>query len=68
MSDKCYLVVNGYLGDDGYIDGNIRIFSTRQKAEEYIKKHEDFMREGRRPGDKFHDYYNKRAIIEMDIE
>ena len=66
--NRCYLVVDGYRGDDGYIDGNIRIFSTRQKAEEYIKRYQDSMKKGRRPGDKFHDYYNKQTIVEIEIE
>ena len=66
--NMCYLVVDGYRGDDGYIDGNIRIFSTRQKAEEHIKKYQDSMKKGRRPGDKFHDYYDKQTIVEIEIE
>ena len=66
--DKCYLVVDGYRGNDGYIDGNVRIFSTRQKAEEHIKKYQDSMKKGMRPGDKFHDYYNKQTIVEVEIE
>ena len=68
MSNSCFVVVDGYLGDDGYIDGNIRIFSTRKKAEEYIKKHKEFMKKGMRPGDKFHDYYDKRTVVEIEIE
>ena len=64
----CYLVVDGYRGDDGYIDGNIRIFSTRQKAEDHIKKYQESMKKGRRPGDKFHDYYDKQTIVEIEIE
>ena len=66
--DKCYLVVDGYCGDDRYIDGNIRIFSTRQKAEDHVKSYQDSMKKGMRPGDKFHDYYNKQTIVEVDIE
>ena len=65
---SCYLVVDGYCGNDGYIDGTIRIFSTRQKAEEYIKKHQNSMKKGMRPGDKFHDYYDKQTIVEIEIE
>ena len=64
----CYLVVDGYRGDDGYIDGNIRIFSTRQKAEDHIKKYQESMKKGRRPVDKFHDYYDKQTIVEIEIE
>ena len=64
----CYLVVDGYRGDDGYIDGNIRIFSTKQKAEDHIKKYQDSMKKGRRPGDKFYDYYDKQTILEIEIE
>ena len=66
--DKCYLVVDGYRGNDGYIDGNIRIFSTRQKAEDHMKKYQDSMKKGMRPGDKFHAYYNKQTIVEVEIE
>lgn len=54
--DKCYHVVDGYRGDDGYIDGTIRIFSTRQKADAHIKKYQESMKKGMRPGDKFQDY------------
>ena len=63
MSNRCFVVVDGYLGDDGYIDGNIRIFSTQQKAEEYIKKYQEFMKKGLRPGDKFHDYYDSEGNL-----
>ena len=31
-NNSIFVVVNGYHGDDGYIDGTIRIFSTRQKG------------------------------------
>ena len=66
--DKCYVVVDGYRGDDNYIDGNIRIFSTLEKAEEFIKRSKTIMAKGKRPGDKFHDYYNKQTIVEIEIE
>jgi hypothetical protein len=66
--DKCYVVVDGYHGNDGYIDGNIRIFSTIQKAEEFIKKYKETMKKGRRPGDKFSNYYDKQTIVEIEIE
>ncbi|MDH3765914.1 MAG: hypothetical protein OER82_08900 [Nitrosopumilus sp.] len=67
-SNTCFVVVDGYHGNDGYIDGTIRIFSTRQKAEEFIKKYKDTMKKGRRPGDKFSDYYDEQTIMEIDIE
>jgi len=67
-SNTCFIVVDGYNGNDGYIDGTIRIFSTRQKAEEFIRKYKDTMKKGRRPGDKFSDYYDEQTIMEMDIE
>lgn len=60
-----YVVIDG---DDGYIDGTIRIFSTREKAEDFIKKYKETMKKGRRPGDKFSDYYDKQTIREMEIE
>ena len=66
-SNKCYLVVDGYRGNDGYIDGTIRIFSTRQKAEEFIKKLKEEMKKGKRPGEQFSDYY-KQTIMEIEIE
>ena len=68
MSNKCYVVVDGYHGNDGYIDGTIRIFSTKQRAEEYIKKYKEKMKKGRRPGDKFSDYYDTQTITEIEIE
>ena len=67
-SNTCFVVVDGYHGNDGYIDATIRIFSTRQKAEEFIKKYKDTMKKGRRPGDKFSDYYDEQTIMEIDIE
>ena len=63
----CYIVVNGYHGDDDYIDGTIRIFSTRQKAEEHIKRLKEEMEKGKRPGEQFSDYYDQ-TIMEMDME
>ena len=68
MSNKCYVVIDGYNGNDGYIDGTIRIFSTRGKAEEFIKKYKEAMKKGRRPGDKFSDYYDNQTIREIEIE
>ena len=66
-NDTCFVVVNGYQGNDGYIDGTIRIFSTKQKAEEFIKKLNDEMKKGKRPGEQFSDYYNQ-TIMEIDME
>ena len=66
--NTCYMVVDGYRGNDGYIDGNIRIFSTRQKAEEHIKKYQESMKKHQRPGDKFQEYYDKQTIVEIEIE
>ena len=60
--------MDGYCGNDGYIDGNIRIFSTREKAEEFIVQSETEMKKGKRPGDKFHDYYDAQTITEIEIE
>ncbi len=67
-SNTCFIVVDGYRGNDGYIDGTIRIFATKQKAEEHIKKHQESMKKSMRPGDKFHDYYDKQTIVEIEIE
>ena len=67
-SEKCYVVVDGYCGNDGYIDGNIRVFSTREKAEEFIEKSRMEMKKGKRPGDKFYDYYDNQTIAEFEIE
>ena len=72
MDDKseqniCYVVVHGYHGNDGYIDGTIRIFSTRQKAEDFIKKLDEEMKKRKRPGEQFSDYYTQ-TIMEMEIE
>ena len=64
----CYAVIDGYHGNDGYIDGTIRIFSTRQKAEEFVKKYKETMKKGKRPGDKFSDYYDEQTIMKIDIE
>ena len=66
-NNTCYVVINGYRGDDGYIDGTIRIFSTRQKAEEHIKKLKEEMKKGKRPGEQFSDYYDQ-TMIEIEIE
>ncbi|MDH3696458.1 MAG: hypothetical protein OEQ15_03990 [Nitrosopumilus sp.] len=66
-NNTCYVVVNGYHGDDGYIDGTIRIFSTRQKAEEFIKKLQEEMKKAKRPGEQFSDYYNQ-TIMEIEME
>ena len=43
-NNSCFVVVDG---DDGYVDGTIRIFSTRQKAEEFIKKYKETMKKGK---------------------
>ena len=67
FSNKCFVVVNGYHGDDGYIDGTIRIFSTGQKAEEFIKKLKEEMKKGKRPGEQFSDYYNQ-TVLEVEME
>ena len=67
FSNRCFVVVHGYHGNDGYIDGTIRIFSTRQKAEEFIKKLKEEMKKGKRPGEQFSDYYNQ-TITEVEIE
>jgi len=67
LSNICYVVVDGYHGNDGYVDGTIRIFSTRQKAEEFIKKLKEEMKKGKMPGEQFSDYYNQ-IIMEMEIE
>ena len=66
-SNTCFVVVNGYHGDDGYIDGTIRIFSTRQKAEEFIKQLQEEMKKRKRPGEQFSGYYNQ-TIMEIEIE
>ena len=66
-SNACFIVVDGYHGDDGYIDGTIRIFSTRQKAEEHIKKLKEEMKKRKRPGEQFSDYYNQ-TIMEIEME
>lgn len=63
-----YVVVDGYYGNDGYIDGRVRIFSTRQKAEEYIKKLKEDIERSRKPGDQFHGHYNDQTIVEIEIE
>jgi len=63
----CYVAVHGYHGNDGYIDGTIRIFSTRQKAEDFIKKLDEEMKKRKRPGEQFSDYYTQ-TIMEMEIE
>ena len=44
------------------------MFSTKQKAEEYIKKYKETMKKGRRPGDKFSDYHDSQTITEIEIE
>jgi len=67
LSNICYVVVDGYHGNDGYVDGTIRIFSTRQKAEEFIKKLKKEMKKGKRPGEQFSDYYNQ-TVMEIEIE
>ncbi len=66
-TSTCYAVIDGYHGDDGYIDGRVRIFSTMQKAEEHIKKLKEEMRKGKRPGEQFSDYYDQ-SIMEIEIE
>ncbi len=66
-SNTCFVVVDGYHGNDGYIDGTIRIFSTRVKAEEFIKKLKEEMKNGKRPGEQFSDYYNQ-IVMEIEIE
>ena len=67
-SKKCYVVVDGYCGNDDYIDGNIRVFSTREKAVEFIEKSKTEMKKGKRPGDKFSDYYDNQTITKIEIE
>ncbi len=64
----CFVVVDGYHGNDGYIDGNIRIFSTRQKAEGFIRKYKDTMKKSKRPGDKFAEYYDDQTIVEIEMD
>jgi len=64
----CFVVVDGYHGNDGYIDGRIRIFSTRQKAEEFIKKQKEEMKKGGKPGDQFYDYYDNQTVMEIELE
>ena len=66
--NKCYVVVDGYRGNDNYIDGNIRIFSTLEKAEEFIKKSKEIMKKSKRPGDKFFEYYDEQTIVEFEVE
>ncbi len=66
-SKTCYVVVDGYHGNDGYIDGTIRIFSTRQKAEEFIKKLQEEMKKGKRPGEQFSNYYDQ-TVMEIEME
>ena len=68
IEKTCYVVVDGYHGSDGYIDGRIRIFSTNQKAEEFIKKHKETIRKGGKPGDQFPDFYDDQTIIKIEIE
>jgi len=62
-----YAVIDGYHGNDGYIDGTIRILSTRQKAEEHVTKLKEEMKKGKRPDEQFSDYYNQ-TIMEIEIE
>ena len=62
------MVIDGYHGNDDYIDGTIRIFSTKQKSEEFIKKYKETMKKGKRPGDKFSDYYDSQTITEIEVE
>ena len=66
FNKTCFIVVDGYNGDDGYIDGTIRIFSIRVKAEEHIKKLKEEMKKGKRPGEQFSDYYNQ-TVMEIEI-
>ena len=66
-NNTCFVVVDGYHGDDDYIDGTIRIFSTRQKAEEHIKKLKEEMKKRKRPGEQFSNYYNQ-TVMEIEIE
>jgi hypothetical protein len=66
-SNTCFVVVDGYHGNDGYIDGTVRIFSTRVKAEEHIKKLKEEMKKGKRPGEQFSDYYDQ-IVMEVEIE
>ena len=63
----CFIVVDGYHGDDGYIDGTIRILSTLVKAEEHVKKLKEEMKKGKRPGEQFSDYYNQ-TVMDVEIE
>jgi hypothetical protein len=46
-------VVDGFHENDGCIVGKIRILSTPQKAEEFIKKHNEETKMGMMPGDSF---------------
>ena len=66
-SNTCYVVVDGYRGNDGYIDGTIQIFSTLQKAEEFIKNLQEEMKKGKRPGEQFSDYYSQ-TVMEVEME
>lgn len=66
LSNFCHAVVHGYHGNDGYVDGTIRIFSNRQKAEEFIKKLEEEMKKRKKPGEQFSDYYNQ-TIVGIEI-
>lgn len=67
MNDICYVVVDGYHGNDGYIDGTIRIFLTRQKDEEHIKNLKKEMKKDKRPGEQFSDYYDQ-TVMEIEME
>ena len=67
MNNICYVVVDGYHGNDSYIDGTIRIFLTRQKAEEHIKNLKKEMKKGKRSGEQFSDYYDQ-TVMEIEME
>ena len=49
------------------MDGAIRIFSTRQNAEEHINKLKEEMKKGKRPGEQFSNYYDQ-TVMEIDME
>ena len=66
--DKFYIVVDDYRGNDNYIDGNIQIFSTLEKVEEFIKKSKEIMKKSKRSGDKFFEYYDEQTIVGCKVE
>lgn len=58
VSEKCFVVTNGYEGNENYIDGNIMIFSTREKAERYLKKLQEESPE----------FYKDNSVMEFDVQ